>query len=56
LADPDDDVILACAVMAEAQVIVSGDHHLLEMKTYQQIDILPASHFMVHFTQNKANG
>lgn len=30
LLDPDDDAVLACALAAEAEVIVSGDSHLLD--------------------------
>jgi uncharacterized protein len=40
--DPDDDAVLACAIAAQAAVIVSGDHHLLDLKTYQGIPILTA--------------
>jgi putative PIN family toxin of toxin-antitoxin system len=39
-ADPDDDVILACAVAAKAEVIASGDSHLLDLKEYEGIRIL----------------
>jgi putative PIN family toxin of toxin-antitoxin system len=39
-ADPDDDVVLACAITAGASVIVSGDHHLLELRLYRTIPIL----------------
>jgi uncharacterized protein len=42
LDDPDDDAVLACALAATADVIVSGDGHLLSLKTYQGIDILTA--------------
>ena len=41
--DPDDDHVLACAVSAEAQLIVSGDSHLLNLKAYQGIPIHTAS-------------
>ena len=30
--DPDDDHVLACALCAKAQLIVSGDSHLLDLK------------------------
>ena len=31
LEDPDDDAVLACAVAAQAEVVVSGDRHLLAL-------------------------
>ncbi len=34
--DPDDDIILDCAVEAEAEYIVSGDHHLLDLERSEQ--------------------
>ncbi|MFY9821990.1 MAG: putative toxin-antitoxin system toxin component, PIN family [Thermoanaerobaculia bacterium] len=41
--DPDDDEILACAVAARAEVIVSGDSHLLTLKEFRGIRILRAA-------------
>jgi len=38
--DPDDDRILACAWAADAHWIVSGDNHLLSLKTYRGIRIV----------------
>ncbi len=38
--DPDDDIVLACAIAAKAEVIASGDGHLLELKEYEGIRIL----------------
>jgi len=38
--DPDDDHVLACAVAARADLIVSGDAHLLELERYQNIRIV----------------
>lgn len=46
LADPDDDAVLACAIFANAQIITSGDSHLLELKTYRGISILTAREFL----------
>lgn len=41
-ADPDDDHVLACAVAAAADVIVSGDTDLLDLAMYQGIPIVTA--------------
>lgn len=41
--DPDDDAVLACAVAAHSEVIVSGDSHLLNLKQYQAIRIITAA-------------
>jgi predicted nucleic acid-binding protein len=40
LAEPDDDHVLACALAAKAEIIVSGDRHLLDLREYQDIPIL----------------
>ncbi|MCB0112485.1 MAG: putative toxin-antitoxin system toxin component, PIN family [Caldilineaceae bacterium] len=42
-ADPDDDAVLACAVAAGADAIVSGDTHLLDLAAYASIPVLPAA-------------
>lgn len=42
--DPDDDKIIECAIEAKAEVIVSFDKDLLDMKVYREIKIVhPAS-------------
>lgn len=38
--DADDDVVLACALAARADLIVSGDGDLLTLKTYRNIPIV----------------
>jgi len=38
--DPSDDTVLATALVAQADAIVSGDAHLLNLKQYQSIPIL----------------
>jgi uncharacterized protein len=38
--DPDDDAILALALAAQADLIVSGDGDLLSLKQYQNIPIV----------------
>lgn len=45
--DPDDNRYLECAVAAEAEVIVSGDRHLLALGEYQGIQILSPAGFVV---------
>ena len=40
--DPDDDQVLACALGAAAELIVTRDRHLLDLVTFQRIRILPA--------------
>jgi uncharacterized protein len=44
--DPTDDKFLACALEAAADFIVSGDRHLLEIKSYQGIQIVDARTFL----------
>ena len=38
--DPDDDHVLACAMAADADIIVSRDKDLLDLHEYQGIPIL----------------
>lgn len=40
LDDPDDDQVLACALAAKAELIVSGDRHLLDLKEHRGIRIV----------------
>ena len=44
--DPDDNVLLACAVEAEADFIVSGDRHLLKEKEFQGTKITGVKEFL----------
>jgi putative PIN family toxin of toxin-antitoxin system len=39
-ADPDDNHILTCALSGKADLIVSGDHHVLRLKEYAGIAIV----------------
>jgi putative PIN family toxin of toxin-antitoxin system len=43
--DPRDEIFLACAVDSNADCIVSGDRHLLDMETYKDIPILTVKEF-----------
>lgn len=38
--DPDDNRILEYAVEAQAEIVVSGDHHLLALQEYKSIPIV----------------
>ena len=44
--DPSDDRILECAVSARADAVISGDRHLLSLKTFRGIPILPPQAFL----------
>ena len=44
--DPTDNKYLACAHEGEADYIVSGDHHLLDIKTYKGIEIIKPKVFL----------
>ncbi len=44
--DPDDDVILACALASKATVIVTGDRDLLSLHPFRGIAILSPAAFM----------
>lgn len=46
LSDDPDNRILECAVKAEADFIVSGDSHLLNLKEYKDIKILKPAQFL----------
>lgn len=46
-ADPDDDAVLACAVAARGDVIVSGDSHLLDLKRYLDVRVVTAAELVV---------
>ncbi|RLC72289.1 MAG: putative toxin-antitoxin system toxin component, PIN family [Chloroflexi bacterium] len=46
-ADPDDNNVLSCALAAQADYIVSGDRHLLDLASYEGVEILDAAQFLV---------
>lgn len=45
-ADPDDTKYLACALEGNADFIVSGDHHLTDLKSFRGIRIVDAATFL----------
>ncbi len=44
--DPDDDMVIECAIVGKATHIITGDKHLLSFKKYQDIQILKAAAFL----------
>ena len=44
--DPADDMVIACALEGQADFIISGDHHLIDLKNYQGIKIVDPSTFL----------
>ncbi|MEK6939005.1 MAG: putative toxin-antitoxin system toxin component, PIN family [Nanoarchaeota archaeon] len=44
--DPDDDIILETALVGNAEYIISGDPHLLNIKTFTGIKIVTAAEFL----------
>ena len=51
--DPDDDAVLACALAAQADLIVSGDEDLLILKEFQHIPIITPAQAMQRFDVQK---
>jgi len=47
-ADPKDDKFIECAVEGGADVIVSGDKHLLELGSYEGIQIVSPAAFVMY--------
>ena len=44
--DPDDDKFFACAIAGGADLIVSGDKHLLKMSGYQGVEVVRPRQFV----------
>ena len=44
--DPDDDKFIRCAQAGNAKTIISGDNHLLALKSYHGINILTPAQFL----------
>jgi putative PIN family toxin of toxin-antitoxin system len=44
--DPEDNMVLECALEGQAQYIVSGDKDLLELKEFQGVQIIRAVDFL----------
>ena len=50
--DPADEKILACAVEARADLVVTGDHHLLDLREYKGIAIVTVYEFLERLSGN----
>ena len=48
--DPDDNRVLECALAAKADLIVSGDKHLLHLKQFRNIPLLSPQEFLHFYT------
>jgi uncharacterized protein len=49
--DPMDEMFLACALDGQADVVVSGDHHLLDLGVFRDIPIINARQFLAQLKQ-----
>ena len=49
--DPDDNAVLECAIAAQADVIVSGDNHLLKLNEFRKIPILTSDELLNQISQ-----
>lgn len=54
--DPDDDMVLECAVVGGATYIVTGDKHLLSLGSYQDIVIVKAADFLATVSRSGLEG
>jgi hypothetical protein len=51
--DPSDDMFIHCAAAGKANMIISGDRHLLALKSYGRIKILTPSQFLKQLKQSE---
>jgi putative PIN family toxin of toxin-antitoxin system len=54
--DPHDDMFLRCADAAGAEFIISGDRHLLSLKSYKKIPILTPAKFLDTIAEDQESG
>ena len=50
--DPDDDMVIDCAVIGKVTHIITGDKHLLALSNYQEILIMKATDFVNLFSES----
>jgi putative PIN family toxin of toxin-antitoxin system len=49
--DPKDEMFLSCALDGQADLIVSSDHHLLDLGAFRNIPIITARQFLYQLKQ-----
>ena len=54
--DPDDDRVLACALEGKAEYIVTGDPHLLNLQSYEEIEIVSPRDFLALLEKDRTGG
>lgn len=54
--DPNDDVYLACAKESQADFLVSGDQHLLMLKSFEKAVIVTSREFHGHLASRLGKG
>ena len=51
--DPDDDKFIECAISCDADYIISGDRHLVNLKEYRGIKIVNPLDFLLIINEHK---
>ena len=51
--DPDDNRIIECAVEANADYLVTGDAHLLDLRRYKHIEIVNPTDYLAILTESR---
>jgi putative PIN family toxin of toxin-antitoxin system len=51
--DPDDNMFLDAAVESQAEYLITGDSHLLKLKTFKGIKIISPEHFLSEVQSEK---
>lgn len=55
ITDPDDDAVLACAIAAQAEIIVSGDSDLLNLEHFHRIPIISPAEALARIAQQQGS-
>ena len=54
--DQDDDKFLAAAVAGKAEIVISGDKHLLHVSGYRGVEVITAAQFVERYGSEPADG